>query len=149
MNRDPLPLAFAWLTAALACAFALLLYILFAILFITHAHARDDGQFTNAPLHDWFNGLKSQQGLCCSFADGFSIADPDIDTRDGTFMVHLCATYQDKREAWPTCADKVWIAVPENAMVHEPNRFGPAVVWPERGVENRTRVRCFLPGAGT
>ena len=31
----------------------------------------------------------------------------------------------------------------------EPNRFGPAVVWPYNDRYGNTQVRCFMPGAGT
>ena len=35
-----------------------------------------------------------------------------------------------------------------SAVVTEPNRFGPAVVWPYMDAEGATQIRCFLPGAG-
>ena len=41
-----------------------------------------------------------------------------------------------------------WIDVPPNAIVKEPNRYGPAVVWPYQDVDGKTKIRCFLPGAG-
>ena len=31
----------------------------------------------------------------------------------------------------------------------DPNRFGPAVVWPYNDRYGNTQVRCFMPGAGT
>jgi len=31
----------------------------------------------------------------------------------------------------------------------EPNRFGPAVVWPYNDRYGNTQIRCFMPGAGT
>jgi hypothetical protein len=39
--------------------------------------------------------------------------------------------------------------VPDAAVVTEPNRFGPAVVWPYQDRDGTTRIRCFIPGAGT
>src|SRR5262249_31420745 len=42
-----------------------------------------------------------------------------------------------------------WIVVPDAAVVTEPNRFGPAVVWPYNDRYGNTRIRCFIPGAGT
>jgi hypothetical protein len=39
--------------------------------------ARDDGHYTNSPLKQWFDGLASGEGLCCSFADGVSVEDVD------------------------------------------------------------------------
>jgi hypothetical protein len=38
--------------------------------------------------------------------------------------------------------------VPDAAIVKEPNRFGPAVVWPYEQ-DGQTQIRCFMPGAGT
>ena len=42
-----------------------------------------------------------------------------------------------------------WIVVPDAAVVTEPNRFGPAVVWPYNDRHGNTQIRCFMPGAGT
>ena len=42
-----------------------------------------------------------------------------------------------------------WFVVPDAAVVTEPNRFGPAVVWPYNDRYGNTQIRCFLPGAGT
>ena len=95
--------------------------------------ARDDGRYANSPLHAWFDQLASGKGLCCSFADGVSIQDVDWDTQDGRYRVRLHGE---------------WIFVPELALVTEPNRFGPAVVWPYMDAEGATQIRCFLPGAG-
>jgi hypothetical protein len=96
--------------------------------------ARDDGRYSNSPLKRWFEQLGSKRGLCCSFADGESIQDVDWDTKDGHFRVRLDGTWRD---------------VPNDAVVTAPNRFGPAVVWPERYAGTIYDIRCFLPGAGT
>jgi hypothetical protein len=98
-----------------------------------HSFARDDGRFTDTPLRQWFYQLESARGLCCSFADGVSIQDVDWDTRDGRYRVRLHG---------------LWFVVPDAALVKEPNRFGPAVVWPYLDTNGATQIRCFLPGAG-
>jgi hypothetical protein len=95
--------------------------------------ARDDGRYANDPLHAWFDRLASGKGLCCSFADGFRIEDVDWDTRNGHYRVRLHGE---------------WTVVPDNALVTEPNKFGPAVVWPYMNSDGSTQIRCFLPGAG-
>jgi hypothetical protein len=95
--------------------------------------ARDDGRYANEPLHAWFDQLASSKGLCCSFADGVKVEDVDWDTQDGRYRVRLHGQ---------------WIFVPESALVTEPNRFGPAVVWPYMDTDGATQIRCFLPGAG-
>ena len=95
--------------------------------------ARDDGRYANSPLHTWFDQLASGKGLCCSFADGFKIENVDWDTQDGRYRVRLHGE---------------WIVVPDAAVVTEPNRYGPAVVWPYMDADGATQIRCFLPGAG-
>lgn len=96
--------------------------------------AHDDGRFADSPLKSWFDRLASGKGLCCSFADGVSIQDVDWDTtQDGRYRVRL---------------NGQWIVVPDAAVVTEPNRFGPAVVWPYQDMSGATQIRCFLPGAG-
>ena len=75
----------------------------------------------------------SSNGNCCSFADGLSISDVDWDTKDGHYRVLLHGE---------------WINVPNSAVVTEPNRYGPAVVWPYMDTDGNIYIRCFLPGAG-
>ena len=60
---------------------ALALYL--TTLVSSQPNARDDGRFANSPLKPWFDRLASGKGLCCSFADGFSVQDVDWDTQDG------------------------------------------------------------------
>jgi hypothetical protein len=99
----------------------------------SHVSARDDGRYANSPLKTWFDQLASGKGLCCSFADGVSVEDVDWDTQDGRYRVRIQGQ---------------WVLVPEAALVVEPNRFGPAVVWPYQDAAGSTQIRCFLPGAG-
>ena len=99
-----------------------------------HSHARDDGRFANSPLKEWFDRLASKNGLCCAFADGVSVQDVDWDTQDGHYRVRIQGE---------------WIEVPDAAVIIEPNRFGPAVVWPYNDRYGNTQIRCFMPGAGT
>src|ERR1700733_9815922 len=96
-------------------------------------YARDDGRYANAPLKAWFDQLASGKGLCCSFADGVSVQNVDWDTQNGRYRVRIQGQ---------------WVVVPDTAVVTEPNRFGPAVVWPYQDADGATQIRCFLPGAG-
>ncbi len=95
---------------------------------------RDDGRYTNSPLHSWFDSLKSGNGLCCSFADGVTIEDVNWDIKDGHYRVYL---------------ESKWIDVPDKAVVKDPNRFGPAVVWPMLYNNIVIGIRCFMPGSMT
>lgn len=110
-----------------------LAFALSLVLLPSESKAHDDGQFEGSPLKSWFDQLASKKGLCCSFADGKKVEDVDWDTKDGHFRVRL---------------DGQWLVVPDAAVVEEPNRFGPAVVWPYRDAGGVLQVRCFLPGAG-
>jgi hypothetical protein len=98
-----------------------------------HLSARDDGRYANSPLKQWFDKLASGKGLCCSFADGVSVEDVDWDTQGGNYRVRL---------------NGQWYTVPDAAVVTEPNKFGPAVVWPYKDMEGATQIRCFMPGTG-
>jgi hypothetical protein len=121
-------------TVLIGAAILMIIAALFLILGqVRRAGARDDGRHANNPLHAWFDQLASGKGLCCSFADGFSIADVDWDTQDGRYRVRLHGE---------------WIIVPDSAVVTEPNRYGRAVVWPYTDADGATQIRCFLPGAG-
>jgi hypothetical protein len=95
---------------------------------------RDDGRFVNSPLKEWFDRLASRNGLRCAFADGVSLQDVDWDTQDSHYRVRIYGQ---------------WLVVPDEAVVTEPNRFGPSVVWPYNDRYGNTRIRCFMPGAGT
>jgi hypothetical protein len=112
------------LTVVALCAIAL---------FPISVSAHDDGQYANSALKTWFDKLASGKGLCCSFADGVSVQDVDWDTQGGTYRVRV---------------DGQWVVVPDAAVVSEPNKFGPAVVWPYRDFQGATQIRCFLPGTG-
>src|SRR5438105_4187817 len=80
--------------------------------------ARDlDGRYANSPLKSWFDRLASGKGLCCSMADGESVADPDWESKDGHYRVRL---------------ENSWIDVPDDALITEPNRAGRTMVWPMR-----------------
>jgi len=113
---------------------AALTFCLTTILLPAQLVARDDGRFANSPLKPWFDRLASGKGLCCSFADGFSVQDVDWDTQEGHYRVRIYGQ---------------WFVVPDAAVVTEPNRFGPAVVWPYNDRYGNTQIRCFMPGAGT
>lgn len=91
-------------------------------------------------LDQWFMHLKSKNsGLCCDFMEAKKVADPDWDTKDGHYRVF----YEGK-----------WWDVPDAAVVTEPNRYGPALLWPleytdGNGKKQMYGIQCFMPGAGT
>lgn len=102
----------------------------------TSMHARDvDGRYAaqNPELHQWFEGLRSGKGPCCSDADGASVADVDWETQGGHYRVRI---------------DGEWVDVPDEAVITEPNRIGRTMVWPIRGYLGLS-IRCFMPGSMT
>ncbi len=126
--------AYALLIIAGLIAAAIIIVAIIVIIETGVVGARDlDGRYANSPLKSWFDQLASGKGLCCSFADGVSIQDVDWDTQDGRYRVRLHGE---------------WVIVPDSALVTEPNRFGPAVVWPYQDSDGATQIRCFMPGAG-
>jgi len=129
--------------AALIIAFALLLVGFASQL----GHARDRGQFANSnpEIKQWFEGLHSGKGPCCSDADGTAISDADWESKDGHYRVrvprygYLIGGQQQ---------ELVWVDVPEEAVITEPNRVGRTMVWPIYGYLGLT-IRCFMPGSMT
>jgi hypothetical protein len=105
------------------------------VCFIANVTARDlDGRYANSPLKPWFDHLASGKGLCCSMADGETVADPDWEAKDGHYRVWL---------------DGGWIDVPDDALITEPNLFGRTMVWPVRHEGNSIFIRCFMLGSMT
>jgi hypothetical protein len=110
------------------------LVILLSVTTARLAQARDpDGRYANSPLKQWFDGLRSGKGPCCSDADGSAVSDVDWESKDGHYRVRL---------------DGQWIDVPDEAVITEPNRAGRTMVWPIRGYMGVT-IRCFMPGSMT
>jgi hypothetical protein len=125
--------------ARLACALALI------ALAAPSGHARDRGQFvnTNAELKAWFDGLRSGKGPCCSDADGSALSDTDWESKDGHYRVRIprLGHVLDGQQQ-----ELVWVDVPEEAVISEPNRVGRTMVWPIYGYMG-VAIRCFMPGS--
>lgn len=111
------------------------LMILLLASLISTAYARDpEGKYANSPLKHWFDGLANKHSqLCCSVADGRTLEDPDVETRNNQYWVRI---------------DGTWYPVPDEALVTVPNKFGQPVVWPIMGLDGKLVIRCFMPGAG-
>jgi hypothetical protein len=93
--------------------------------------ARPDGLYRESPLHDWFEHLASGKGLRCSFADA------DWDTIGGGYRVRVPIAAQS--------SDIVWVDVPDDAVITEPNKSGHTMVWPLYDYHG-VSIRCFMPG---
>jgi len=110
---------------------------------ICPALVRDlDGLYRNSPLHEWFDQLASRKGLCCSYADGQVVEGVDWEAKDGHYRVRLPRKIESK--------DMVWIDVPDDAVITEPNRAERTMVWPiYNDAFPDISIRCFMPGSMT
>jgi hypothetical protein len=110
------------------------LVVLLSVMSAHLVHARDpDGRYSNSPLKQWFDSLRSGKGPCCSDADSSAVSDVDWESRDGHYRVRI---------------EGEWVDVPDEAVITEPNRIGRTMVWPIRGYLGLT-IRCFMPGSMT
>ncbi|WP_245286910.1 hypothetical protein [Bradyrhizobium sp. Tv2a-2] len=66
------------------------------------------------------------------------LSDVEWKSENGHYQV-LINQYMDGS------GQNVWVDVPDDAVIKEPNRDGRTLVWPIWG--DRPQVRCFLPGA--
>lgn len=122
---------------------SLLVAVGILLAFAGAAFAHDDGRYANSALKPWFDGLRSGKGPCCSDADGYALADVDWQSAGLRYRVRI------PRSNDP--ADKnvmVWVDVPEDAVLTEPNRAGRTMVWPIWGDQGPS-IRCFMPGSMT
>jgi hypothetical protein len=97
------------------------------------AVARDDGRYANSPLKPWFESLRSDFGPCCSDSDAFVVFDPDWESEGGHYRVRI---------------NGEWVVVPDGAVITQPNRAGPTMVW-KTYLDGHPRVHCFMPGSMT
>ena len=97
-----------------------------------------DGRYASSPLHRWFEQLASRKGLCCSFADGYVVEDADWTSQNGHYRVRVPKAAGSK--------DMIWVEVPDEGIIKEPNKIGRTMVWPLYGSEG-VSIRCFMPGS--
>lgn len=92
------------------------------------------------PLKQWFQGLHSSYGgPCCAEADG--LADPEWESNKGHYRVHIPISKGS--------SDLVWVNVPDEAVIKDPNLDGRVWVWPFYSYGSPVAVRCFMPGSMT
>ncbi|MEY9466270.1 hypothetical protein ABH973_006683 [Bradyrhizobium ottawaense] len=112
---------------------------------LAFTHARDDGRYANSPLKPWFDGLRSSKGPCCSDADGSALSDSDWASSGTRYRVRI-PRWQTEIDGRPQ--EMIWVDVPEDAVITEPNRAGRTMVWPVYGYGG-VSIRCFMPGSMT
>lgn len=116
----------------------LIVFLLFMLINSGQAHD------PNRPeLNDWFMSLQSGKGPCCDGSDALRLDDAEWESRDGHYWVHIPGNLSA-----PLSSELVWVEVPDEAIVKEPNKAGPTMVWP-MWKEGGLTVRCFMPGSMT
>lgn len=103
------------------------------LLLATFANVAAEWPNLTPEQRDWFPSLRNSHGLyCCSTADGHHV---EWDIKDG----HYWAIVEGK-----------WRQVPDDAVIHDPNKVGAAVIWltSARDQNNERGIRCFIPGSG-
>ena len=113
----------------------MLLALLLAGAALGVASARDmDKTDHNSPeVKAWVLSLKNGPGVaCCATADGWRPQDVEWDVSRKGYRVKI---------------EDHWVDVPDETVIHGPNKLGHAEVWYYH-VNGLPAVRCFLPGEG-
>ncbi|MEH2543259.1 MULTISPECIES: hypothetical protein [unclassified Bradyrhizobium] len=64
----------------------------------------------NSPLKEWFNHHASGKTLCCSFADGYVVKDPEWKSSNGHYRVRI---------------ENEWVEVPDDAVISAAQQIRP------------------------
>ena|SRR5579859_3852190 len=132
-------------------AWTVTMAIVIVILLIANSCARAH-EAARPELNGWFMQLKSDKGLCCDGDEALHLRDVEWETqdkKDSHFRVKVptdAAAYERARHG--ESVDTVWVDVPDDAVIDEPNKAGSALVWPVYN-ESIIWIRCFMPGAET
>ena len=83
-----------------------------------------------------------------SDADGYVVEENDWDVKNGHYRVRV--------PEYPDSKVMVWIDVPNDSVITEPNKAGLTMVWPayfssteEEDQRYHIWIRCFMPGSMT
>lgn len=114
------------------------------------ALARDpDGRYAGTKLHDWFQGLKSEKGPCCSDADGTAIPDTDWEAVNDPIKPNVHYRVHVPDRATPG-NPMIWVDVQDSAVITQPNLDGRTIVWPYIAYkDHETVIRCLILGSMT
>ena len=109
-----------------------------------HDHNRSD-------LNKWFMSLHSKHGaLCCDGSEAMHLSNVDWTAPDSSshhYRVKIPVNdnaYERARHSEEV--ETMWVNVPDDAVIDDPNEEGTALVWPTYGYLGAT-LRCFMPGA--
>jgi hypothetical protein len=133
MTAEP---RYPWL-APLLILIGLILLVCFLVQYVS-ARETYPGQYAQVDpeLRKWFrNQVSPATGTsCCSEADGTYVEE---DIREGHYWIRF-----DKTEG-------KWMPVPDEIVIHDPNRNGaPVVWWYYDSDQAMIGFRCYAPGGG-
>jgi hypothetical protein len=113
----------------------LALALLMIIMLPPRAHAHDHDR---PDLTEWYQTLKGK-GLCCdgSQTEVRHLSEVQWRTSDGHYQVYI-------NQFMDNSGEFMWVDVPDDAVIKEPNKDGRPTVWPIWGI--KPNVRCFMPG---
>jgi hypothetical protein len=97
-----------------------------AVLSGARAHDKDHPE-----LNGWFENLQSGEGRCCDGSDANHIDDADWESKNGRYRVRVGGE---------------WVDVPDQALVHGPNRADRTMLWLHY-IDGHPIPRCFMPGS--
>ena len=124
------------------CALGVLVWLLVSPV-LAHDHERPD-------LTPWFKTLHSGKGMCCDGYDALHLKDVDWETQNlehSHFRVRIPKNSADMAKAAAgENVETMWVDVPDDAVIDEPNKDGQTLVWPLYGYMGAS-IRCFMPGA--
>jgi hypothetical protein len=119
-----------------------------------HMHDRPD-------LDQWLTSLSSKdRGPCCDSTEAETMADPDwrnaSEMKKGECVPGNPGITSDKPPVYcvrlehpDRAGEYEWYQVPPGAVVEQPNRAGPALIWlywVRSDPDVSPYIRCFLPG---
>jgi hypothetical protein len=99
--------------------------------FVGAVQARVDGRYSNSPLKPWFDSLKSGKGLCCSFADGYVVTDPDWESKRGHYRGRIDNEWVDVPASYEAISCERYLDIGQGIARH----FGGRVSREWRAVE--------------
>jgi hypothetical protein len=118
--------------------------IIALLLAVSLARAHDHGR---PDLTPWFKGLQSKKGPCCDDREVMHLRLDNWETRDGHYYVQIprSGVEFDRARRGATNVESVWVIVPDDAVITEPNLEGSTMVWPNYATMIPS-IRCFMPG---
>jgi hypothetical protein len=123
---------------------SVLVGVMLSIFTIGHARAHDH---EHPELNGWYESLRSGKGPCCDGSDATKLKDVEWQTQNfehSHYKVLLPVQPIINPDAPPGAM--VWVDVPDEAVLTEPNKAGETLVWPLWGYQG-VSVRCFMPGS--